>query len=111
MATMIVPERCVACAACEPVCPGKSIRREGKVFVVDPERCMECVGYHGQRRCASVCPARGCCVQDPDRVETEEVLFERAKQLAAGARKQPVLADWTSHFREDTRPWWKRAMS
>ncbi len=24
--------------------------------------------------------------------------------------RKPVLADWRSHFREDTRPWWKRVL-
>jgi hypothetical protein len=48
---------------------------------------------------------------DPERVETEEVLFERAlKVYALDGGTQPVLSAATSHFRVDSLPWWKRLM-
>ncbi len=108
MATMIT-ERCVSCGACEPVCPGDGISKAvDGIYVIDPALCTECVGFHAQQQCASVCPVPGCCVQDPDKVETEEILFERALKICADEDVQPVLTASTSHFRASSLPWWKR---
>jgi ferredoxin len=110
MATMIT-ELCVNCGACEPVCPGDGISKEDEIYAIDPDRCTECVGFHVQEQCRLVCPVDNCCLPDPERVETEEVLFERAlKVYALDGGTQPVLSAATSHFRVDSLPWWKRLM-
>ena len=110
MATMI-NELCVGCGVCEPVCPGDGIRRANGAYEIDPARCTECVGYHAQQQCVEVCPVDLCCVPDPERVETEEVLFERALKLASiQDGVQPVLEATTSHFRASSLPWWRRLM-
>jgi ferredoxin len=110
MATMIT-ERCINCGVCEPVCPGDGIRRDNGSYEIDPARCTECVGFHPQQQCRSVCPIDACCVLDPERIETEEVLFERALKLASAANeKPPILTNATSHFRASSLPWWRRLM-
>ena len=110
MATMI-NERCVGCGSCEPVCPGDGVRKVEEIYVIDPNRCTECVGYHAREQCALVCPVDNCCVRDPERVETEQVLFERAqKRHRAGDGDEPILSGTTSHFRVSSLPWWKRFM-
>jgi hypothetical protein len=38
------------------------------------------VGFHDFEACAAVCPV-DCCVTDPNNIESEEVLIERAKSL------------------------------
>lgn len=108
MAT-IITNLCVSCGACEPMCPGDGIRRGSEGYVIDPDRCTECVGFHAQEQCRLVCPVDACCEPDPERVETEEVLFERALKLASAANeKPPILSDATSHFRASSLPWWRR---
>ncbi len=109
MATMITAQ-CINCGACEPLCPGEGISKGDDQYLIDPDRCTECVGFHAQQRCASVCPVSNCCVADPDRVETEEVLFERALKITSGDDSQPVLGPGTSHFRASSLPWWRRLM-
>ena len=110
MATMINGS-CISCGACEPVCPGDGIRKLNGGYVIDSARCMECVGFHAQQQCIAVCPIEGCCIPDPERVESEEVLFERALKLAADDDDlQPTLAAGTSHFRASSLPWWKRLL-
>jgi hypothetical protein len=89
---------CVGCGACEPVCPSGGISRDGRTFAVDPALCSECVGFYHARQCARVCPV-DCCVPDPSRVESEAVLFDRARRLHAGGRPAPRLGPETSHFR------------
>ena len=102
MANMIT-EHCVNCGACERMCPGEGISRGEEIFVIDPTRCTECVGFYHIQQCARVCPVEDCCVIDPNNVETEAVLFERAKKLRLGAADTLELGPETSHFRAQNR--------
>ena len=79
MATMITND-CINCGACEPECPNNAISQGETIFVIDPMLCTECVGFHDYEACAAVCPV-DCCVTDPNNVETEEALIERARAL------------------------------
>jgi ferredoxin len=49
-------------------------------YFIVPDKCTECVGFHEEPQCAAVCPV-DCCVPDPDRKETEEVLLARKARL------------------------------
>jgi ferredoxin len=79
MSTMIT-EECINCGACEPECPNKAIAPGEDIFVIDPKLCTECVGFHDEEACAAVCPV-DCCVPDPNIVESESVLLDRAREL------------------------------
>jgi ferredoxin len=79
VATLIV-ETCINCGACEPACPNTAIREGEALYVIDPERCTECVGFHAEEQCAKVCPVDSC-LPDPDREEAELVLVARARRL------------------------------
>lgn len=52
---------------------------EDYYFIV-ADKCTECVGFHEEPQCAAVCPV-DCCVPDPDRVESEEILLDRKERL------------------------------
>jgi ferredoxin len=97
MATMI-SEDCISCGACEGECPNDAISLGDDLFVIDPDLCSECVGLHDTQKCAEVCPVE-CCVPDPERRESEEVLFERARRLHAERGEVLELSEATSHFR------------
>ena len=84
MATMITNE-CINCGACEPECPNNAISQGETIFVIDPMLCTECVGFHDYEACAAVCPV-DCCVTDPNNIETEEALIERARALHPDTR-------------------------
>ena len=79
MATMITSE-CINCGACEPECPNEAITQNDDIYVIDPVLCTECVGFHDYEACAAVCPV-DCCVTDPNNVEPEEALIDRARIL------------------------------
>src|SRR6185295_14660400 len=94
MATMITAE-CINCGACEPECPNTAIYQGGvewelngvkhpplsnDYFYIVPEKCTECVGFHDKEACAVVCPV-DCCIPDPERPESEELLLARAQEL------------------------------
>ncbi len=112
MATFIT-EECINCGACEPECPNTAIYAGGVQWEMDgatheaisndfyyivPEKCTECVGHFEKEQCAAVCPV-DCCVPDPNHVETEEVLYERAKKLHPD-RAFAELSAATSRFRK-----------
>ncbi|HLF15772.1 MAG TPA: YfhL family 4Fe-4S dicluster ferredoxin [Bacteroidota bacterium] len=112
MATMIT-EECINCGACEPECPNTAIYAGGvnwelngvsnpalsaEFYYIVPEKCTECVGHFDQEQCAAVCPV-DCCVPDPNRVESEEELSARAKQLHP-SKEFAELSATTSHFRK-----------
>ena len=118
MATMITNE-CINCGACEPECPNNAITQGDPVFVIDPKLCTECVGFHDYEACAAVCPV-DVCVTDPNNVESEEALIQRARELhpetnfgdsfesrfrrklgeedAASHGRQGAPGNWRKHF-------------
>lgn len=81
MATFITDE-CINCGACEPECPNEAISEGDDIYIIDPKLCTECVGFHGDEACQSVCPVE-CCIPDPDIRENEVQLLERAIALHA----------------------------
>ena len=53
---------------------------EEDYYFIVPDKCTECTGFHEEPQCAAVCPV-DCCIPDPDREESEEVLLERKERL------------------------------
>ena len=97
MATMIT-EECTNCGACVSECPNDAISEGDDIHVIDPARCTECVGFHAYEACQAVC-APECCVPDPNNVESEQALFERARILHPESADRLVLSAATSRFR------------
>ena len=93
MATMIT-EDCIRCSLCAPECPNEAITEGDEYFQIDPALCTECVGFHAAEQCAAVCPT-DACVPDPNNLESEELLFARARALhaeLAGAELAPEIS-------------------
>jgi len=76
----MITEECIACGACEPECPNEAISEGEEIYVIDPDKCTECVGFYDESQCASVCPV-DACVPDPDHEETEEELMAKYHRL------------------------------
>ena len=49
-------------------------------YYIVPDKCTECKGFHEEPQCAAVCPV-DCCVPDPEREESDEVLLGRKDRL------------------------------
>jgi ferredoxin len=79
MATHIT-EECINCGACEPECPNEAISEGDVTYVINPDLCTECVGFHDYEACQAVCPVE-CCLPDPERRESEDELIARARKL------------------------------
>src|SRR6266849_4188542 len=110
MATTITSE-CINCGACEPECPNTAIYGGGvpwelngqespaiaqDIYYIVPSKCTECVGFYDHEACAAVCPV-DCCIPDPKNLESESVLFERAKVLHP---EKSFEADFPSRFKK-----------
>jgi hypothetical protein len=76
----MITNECINCGACEPECPNNAISQGETIYVIDPQLCTECVGFHDYEACAAVCPV-DCCVTDPNNIEAEDVLIARARAL------------------------------
>lgn len=61
--SLSIVEVCVGCHACEAQCPNKAIRA-GAPFVIDPDRCTECIGDFDLPQCAEICPVEGAIVDE-----------------------------------------------
>jgi ferredoxin len=64
MALKIVASQCTSCSACEPECPNVAISEAKGTFVIDPQKCTECIGHFDAPQCAAVCPVPDTCIID-----------------------------------------------
>ena len=78
-----ISEDCISCGACESECPNQAISEGSTTYVINPEKCTECVGSFASSRCAEVCPV-DACKPDPAHKETKDVLLARWKKLHPG---------------------------
>jgi ferredoxin len=76
----IITEECINCGACEPEFPNQAISAGEERYVINPEKCTECVGHFDTQQCAAVCPV-DACVKDPDRKESKDELMARFHKL------------------------------
>jgi ferredoxin len=83
-----ITEECISCGACESECPNQAISEGDVIFIIDPNRCTECVGAHESSQCTEVCPV-DACKSDPDHPETKEQLLEKWRGLHPGEEPVP----------------------
>jgi len=77
---LMITEDCTSCAACEPVCPNKAISEGELIYVIDPDKCTECVGWYDEPQCLSVCPVESI-VPHPEHRESREELQAKHDHL------------------------------
>ena len=77
---LIINQLCVNCDVCEPACPNQAITQGELIYIIDPNRCTECVGHFDEPQCVVVCPVE-CIDKDPLYVETEEQLLAKLLTL------------------------------
>jgi len=76
----IITEECINCGACEPECPNEAISAGDEIYIIEPDKCTECVGHFDESQCAAVCPV-DCCVPDPNRKESKDELMEKYNKI------------------------------
>ena len=53
---LLINEDCVNCGVCEPECPNEAITEGDEIYVIEWEKCTECVGWYEDPQCVEVCP-------------------------------------------------------
>lgn len=77
---LIITEECINCDVCEPECPNEAITAGDDIYIIDPNKCTECVGHFDEPQCQQVCPI-DCIPADPERKESQEQLWQKYHQL------------------------------
>ncbi|MBV1914344.1 MAG: YfhL family 4Fe-4S dicluster ferredoxin [Pseudomonadales bacterium] len=80
---LYITDDCINCDVCEPECPNDAISMGDEIYVIDPDRCTQCVGHYDTPQCQEVCPV-DCIPLDPKRVETEAQLQGKFEKLQEG---------------------------
>ena len=77
---LMITDACINCDVCEPECPNDAISMGPEIYVIDPERCTECVGHFETSQCVEVCPV-DCIPLDPGLRESREELLAKYRRL------------------------------
>ncbi len=75
-----ITDDCISCGVCAEECPNDAISEGDSIFVIDSDRCTECVGFFDEPQCVNVCPV-DAIVPDPEHEETHGQLLEKKKLL------------------------------
>jgi ferredoxin len=75
-----ITDECILCGACEAECPNEAISEGEDLFVIDPDKCTECVGFFDTPQCYEVCPVEAP-QPDPAHEESREELLAKFKAL------------------------------
>ncbi|MDR2637520.1 MAG: YfhL family 4Fe-4S dicluster ferredoxin [Zoogloeaceae bacterium] len=79
---LLINEECINCSVCEPECPNEAITIGEEIYIIDPDKCTECVGHYDEPQCIQVCPV-DCILKDPAHEESQEALMEKFRRIAA----------------------------
>ncbi len=81
--SLMINDECIACDACREECPNEAIGEDEPIYIIDPDRCTECIGYYDEPNCISVCPV-DAIVSDPDNIENIDELKYKFSKLSKG---------------------------
>ena len=77
---LMITEECINCDVCEPECPNEAISQGDEIYVINPDKCTECVGHYDEPQCVQVCPV-DCIAKDPNHEESQEQLKAKFTKL------------------------------
>ncbi len=78
-----ISDECISCGSCESECPNEAISEGAEQYVIDPNKCTECVGFYETQQCLEVCPVEAPG-PDPDVEETHDQLLAKFRKLHPG---------------------------
>ena len=78
----MITDECINCDVCESECPNDAISAGEEIYVIDPQKCTECVGHYDKPQCQIVCPV-DCIPLNPHVVESKEQLQVKYSHLMA----------------------------
>ena len=82
-----ITDECITCGACETECKNEAIKEGDTTYVIDPDKCTECVGWFDSPKCAEVCPV-DATVPDSAHKESHDQLLQKWQKLNPGKTPQ-----------------------
>lgn len=76
--SLIITDDCINCGVCEYECPNDAISPSETVYVINAQRCTECVGHFDEPQCVPVCPV-DCIIAG--KKESSDILLRRKQML------------------------------
>ena len=77
----IINDECIVCNACVDDCPTDAISEGEDIFVIDQDKCIECVEEADEPQCVEVCPIDDCITLNPEGKMSEDELIARRNEL------------------------------
>ena len=77
---LFITTDCINCDVCVPECPNEAIYLGPEIYIINPDKCTECVGHYDAPQCQQVCPVN-CIIPSPNHPETPEQLQEKFRSL------------------------------
>ena len=77
---LLITDDCINCDVCEPECPNEAITPGEEIYIIDPNKCTECVGHYDEPQCQLVCPV-DCIPLDPEHKESQDELMTKYTKL------------------------------
>ena len=74
--SLIITDECINCDVCEPECPNDAISQGEEIYVIDKDKCTECVGHYDEPQCQQVCPVDCIPFDDNNRESKEQLIFK-----------------------------------
>ncbi len=74
--TLKIDKNCVGCDMCLPVCPNDAIHEQKSMYIINQDKCTECIGFYNKPQCIEVCPIN-CIAIDPNYIETKEQILNK----------------------------------
>ena len=84
--SLLITDECINCDVCEPECPNDAISQGDSIYVIDPNKCTQCVGHYDTPQCVEVCPV-DCIPLDFKNPETDVQLQAKYEKLMAAKGK------------------------
>ena len=66
-------DNCIACDACREECPNEAIEENDPIYIINSDKCTECVCFYDEPQCVSSCPV-DCIIPDSNNIENIEEL-------------------------------------
>ncbi len=83
--SLMITDECINCDVCEPECPNEAISQGEEIYVIDPNKCTECIGNYDEPQCVQVCPV-DCIPKSDTVVESEDQLWSKYTKLTGNPR-------------------------
>jgi ferredoxin len=81
---LLITDDCINCDVCEPECPNEAISAGEEIYIIDPNKCTECVGHYDEPQCVEVCPV-DCIPLDPNHKEDHDMLMIKYHKLTGSS--------------------------